>query len=207
MAGVAVVIGSMLLASVGAVHASVDQNLRVVEALYQEVAERLLRHKQVFGENEVLLTLGTLGSEPELQVQFAPNRIDECAVWLRYVPRSEESVYQRLFDVVRNQPTISAEEAAAGFRLVEETRSIPCDSPLGILTREVNDLTLALESPIRERTAFIHALTYRMEVRSPDLRITAEFPSALDLPVVSWVNAVRREVLRLLESPAGGGER
>lgn len=179
-------------------HAQVPRNLDAVDSLYRNVSNILLAYKPVFGGNEMLVTFGTLGDEPELQVQFGLQRAERCAVWLRYVPRDQDTIYQRLFAVIADRPGITPEQAAGLFRLEEEVRTIPCDERLGQLLVRARNLVLPLASPVDDRKLFLHSLTFRVETHSPDLTVSTEFTSGLDLPVAVWARELRREVLRLL---------
>jgi hypothetical protein len=199
-------VAALCVAAMGRdLQAQVPRNLDAVDSLYRGVSNILLAYKPVFGGNEMLVTFGTLGDEPELQVQFHLRPTERCAVWLRYVPRDQDTIYQRLFAVIADRPSVTPEQAAGLFRLEEEVRAVPCDETLGRLLARARDLVLPLASPVDDRTMFLHSLTFRVETHSPDFSVRAEFTSGIDLPVAAWARELRREVLRLLPGEAGAG--
>ena len=55
------------------------------------------------------------------------------------------------------------------------------------------------EGPRESKRVFIHGLTYRIEMRSPDVWWIAEVQSGVEVPLVEWIDAIRIETLRMLD--------
>lgn len=178
------------------------QDRRAVIALYADVLALLTEPRIRIGDTSVSVTFGIYGDDRELYVQFDPTRTDACEIDIRYVPSGQESVYNRLFVLAGQRPNVTPDVAARLLALTEEARTIQCASALGILLGQAGQHSIPIRSPVPPRALFIDGLTYRVSVTSPHFSVTSELPSALDIPVVIWLNSVRVEVLKLLANGA-----
>lgn len=195
--GTPVIVVFVFFCLIGApIHA---QRVRDVQALYAEVLSILTQPTSAVGPNYVAITFGVLGSERELQVQFALNMSDDCRLLIRYVPEGLDTVYQRMFDITRENPGISAQAASEIVPLAETIIPVECSGSLGSLMRSAGELSVPLHDTLPEGALVFHGLTYRIVARTRGVAITADVSSAGDAPVVRWLNALRDEVLTVLK--------